>query len=171
MIPVHSIVRRSYSPSSNLILIFDTLCTIGPLFTILMDVVMAVIFYKYDSYTIFIIFCIITLIKYSSIIYNWVIYGVYQCSKSFTSCFKIASEIILIIYMIILLPYIIYISYLILRTYSNSSVSDLDPIYPYLVVHICFFISNACSFRFVILQNSILFNDDFESKYFTRIDR
>ena len=172
MHPIQSISKKRASPGINLILILDILCSICSLFTIIFDVFAAAEIYAYDNFTGFLIYTIFSLIKYSSIIYNWVIYGVYERSSYLSKCFKIASIIILIIYMLLLVPYLIYLFSLILSAHTKVSVSEIQPFYLYLVAHMLFIFSLVCSLRFVILQNqNSIFQDDLELKYFTRIER
>ena len=86
------------------ILILDILCSFVPALAYYTDSRIALFIYRDLGLIYFIVFLSFLLIKYSSIIYQWLIYGIYQCQQSISPDFRKGSIIMLIIYLACIVP-------------------------------------------------------------------
>ena len=99
--------KRNLSSLETIILILDMVSSIVSIFILDIDLIVAYLIYYDKGTKIFIIFLSCIIFKYSSLIYNWVIYGIYECNKSFSKCFKKASIIVLSIYFIFIFSFVL----------------------------------------------------------------
>ena len=173
IIPIQYAIKEVNECDQSLVLlILSILCTLSSIFTIREDAFMLYFDWQFHLYNDFVFILVFSIIKYSSIIYMWIIYFTYLCEKSLSPCFKKASEIILASFMVVLIPYIILVISWIFKDSYYENLSKIDPIYPYIACHLLFEASLAYFFTFVLSQKqTTIVNEDNEYQPFTRINR
>ena len=108
--------KKKYGSCSlvTLALIFDILCSVFSLLSIYLDCIFALYILGDAGLIYCIIFSIFSIIKYSSIIFDWVIFGIYQSKQSLSPNFIKVSIIILTFYLVCLCPYTLLFVFMII---------------------------------------------------------
>ena len=165
--PINNFQKKSSICSlEKLIIIFNIICNLFSRFGIFVDLLIASDFYHKNEKIYLVTFTIFSLFKYSSLVYQWVIIGVYQYYKALSPCFRKASIIMLITYLACVVPYtIIFLIILILKGSRNLSLALFiqDPFFfLYLIPHFLLIISLSLNLKFVIDQK--ISNDEINAE-------
>ena len=151
--PVQYLGKKKESSSLEIpILVFNILCTITSIFAIYFDIVIGSIIHGIGLLY-YIAFIVLFIIKYSSIIYEWVIYGIYTCQNSYSFNFKKVSIFLLIVFLIVIVPMTFVILIMSIKGATSLKQLIIDILNPYLIPHYFMIVSLILNLIFVISQD------------------
>ena len=152
--PKDQFTRNDCSCSlATLALIFDILFSVLSLVSIYIDLVLASLIYGDVGLIYCIIFSSFSIIKYSSIIFDWVIYGVYESHQSLSPSFIKVSIIMMIFYLVCICPYTLLFVFIVVGGRPTFILRILNLFFnPYLVPHYLLITSIIINLKFVNSQ-------------------